>query len=221
MKGKSFLKTKLIPILTIVASIILLTVPLGLNQFQTIVPIFIVIIGSALEFGKSAFKFLGFKYKRLNILNLLVLAPLVALGLFLLYFYILIPVITHFTNQPLDFSHFESLKGSTTVLLSMLLLIWTSVAFGEEIIFRGYFMKQFVKFFGEGRWSIICNILLFGVLFGWVHSYQGITGQIITGVVGMLLAIIFYFRKYDLWFNIAVHGFFDTIALVALYNGWL
>ncbi|WP_245683468.1 CPBP family intramembrane glutamic endopeptidase [Pseudotamlana agarivorans] len=215
------MKTKLIPILAFIISMVLLTVPLGLNQFQTILPIFIVIVASVLEFGKSGFKFLGFKSKRFNVFNLLILAPMVALGLFLLYFYILIPVITHFTKQPLDFSHFEALKGNGEILLSMLLLIWTSVAFGEEMIFRGYFMNQFVKFFGESRWSIIGNILFFGVLFGWVHSYQGLTGQIITGLVGMLLAIIFYFRKYDLWFNIAVHGFFDTIALVVLYNGWL
>lgn len=37
----------------------------------------------------------------------------------------------------------------------------------------------------------------------------------------MFLAIVFYIRKYDLWFNIAIHGFFDTIALVLLYKGWI
>jgi len=54
-----------------------------------------------------------------------------------------------------------------------------------------------------------------------MHGYQGITGQIITGIIGLLLAIIFHLRKYDLWFNIAVHGFFYTIALIVIYNGWM
>ena len=58
------------------------------------------------------------------------------------------------------------------------------------------------------------NILLFGFVFGCIHAYQGITGQVVAGVTGMLLAIIFHLRKNDLWFNIAVHGFIDTVALV-------
>ena len=52
-----------------------------------------------------------------------------------------------------------------------------------------------------------------------MNSYQGITGQLVTGVIGVLLALIFYLRKYDLWFVITVHGFFDTIALVCVYFG--
>ena len=52
-----------------------------------------------------------------------------------------------------------------------------------------------------------------------MHSSQGITGQLVTWIVGALLALIFYLRKYDLWFMIAVHGFFNTIALSCIYFG--
>lgn len=57
MVENSTLKAKLIPIVTTVASIVLLKVHLGLNQFQTIVAIFIVIVGIALEFGKNKLDF--------------------------------------------------------------------------------------------------------------------------------------------------------------------
>ena len=53
-----------------------------------------------------------------------------------------------------------------------------------------------------------------------MHSQQGITGQLVTGIVGGLLALIFYLRKYDLWFVIAVHGFFDTISIILIYFGF-
>tara|TARA_B100001750_G_C15335540_1_gene509598 strand:- start:398 stop:802 length:405 start_codon:yes stop_codon:yes gene_type:complete len=133
---------------------------------------------------------------------------------------VLVPGVTYITGKAMDFSAFDSFNGNLSATLGLLIFIWISAAFGEEILFRGYFMKQFIKFFGKNRTSLLINIILFGVIFGWIHSYQGITGQIITGIAGVLFAIIFYIRKYDLWFNIAVHGFFDTIALVFIYYGW-
>ena len=48
-----------------------------------------------------------------------------------------------------------------------------------------------------------------------------ISGQILTSIIGMLLAVIFHLRKNDLWFNIALHGFIDTVGLVYMYYGWL
>ena len=181
----------------------------------------VIILASYIEYGKNLFTSLGFQRNNLKPKNLLVMAPLASGGLFLLYYFILIPGVSYLTGQAIDFSDFDSLKGNLSAALSMLVLIWISAAFCEEIVSRGYFMQQFTKFFGNSKVSIILNILILSVIFGWLHNYQGITGQIITGILWMLLSSIFYFRKYDLWFNIAVHGFFDTIALIVLYNGWL
>ncbi|MCB7479833.1 CPBP family intramembrane glutamic endopeptidase [Christiangramia sediminis] len=121
--------------------------------------------------------------------------------------------------MPIDYSSFDQLKGNLQACLIALLVVWITAGFGEEIIFRGYFMRQFVKFFGDGKVSIFLNIVLFAVFFGYMHSYQGITGQLVSGTIGALLALVFYLRKYDLWFVIAVHGFFDTIALICIYFG--
>ena len=88
---------------------------------------------------------------------------------------------------------------------------------GTEILFRGYLMRQFTKFFGSSSISLILNIILLAVIFGWIHSYQGLSGQIVTGIIGAMLAAVFHLRKSDLWFNVAVHGFFDTIALALIY----
>lgn len=147
------------------------------------------------------------------------LAPLVAAGLFTLYVFVLVPGITEITGAPIDYSAFDELVGNLPACLVALALVWATAGFGEEVIFRGYFMRQFVKFFGESNVSIALNIILLACFFGFMHSYQGITGQLVTGIVGALLALIFYLRKYDLWFVIAVHGFFDTIAIICVYFG--
>lgn len=219
--NKTILRTFFTPITAVIISLLLFKLPLGLGYFATILAACVVMVASAIEFRKEMFKFLGFQRKGLKIKNLLIVAPVVSGGLFLLYYFILIPTVGSVTGQEIDFSDLQSLRGNLFATLSVLPFIWLSAAFGEEIVWRGYFMRQFAKFFGNSRLSLVLNILILGAFFGFFHAYQGITGQIITGIIGMFLAIVFYIRKYDLWFNIAIHGFFDTIALVLLYKGWI
>ncbi|MEM9075631.1 MAG: CPBP family intramembrane glutamic endopeptidase [Bacteroidota bacterium] len=205
--------------LTPIVAILLCCTLYLLGYFQVLFAALIVIVANRIEYGKGLFASLGFQRHRLKALNLLVYAPLVAGVMFAIYLYVLIPGVTYLTGQPIDFSVFEAYEGNLPAVLGLFVYIWASAAFGEEILFRGYLMRQFIKFFGDSRVAIVLNILLLGALFGWIHAYQGITGQIITGIIGVTMATIFYFRKYDLWFCIAVHGFFDTIALVFMYYG--
>ncbi|WP_271766167.1 CPBP family intramembrane glutamic endopeptidase [Aquimarina algiphila] len=215
--NKNFLTTKLTPIIAIVLCYILYLS----GYFQIIIAALILLIASAIEYKKELFSSLGFQRKGINIKNLLIVAPLLGIAIFLFYGYVMMPSVTYLTGQPIDFSEFEIYKGNLPATLSLLTLIWVSAAFGEEIVFRGYLMRQFTKFFGSSKISLAINILLFGFIFGWIHAYQGISGQILSGITGMLLAVIFHIRKSDLWFNIAVHGFIDTVFLVYLYYGWL
>ena len=215
----SFIRTYIVPVLAVVSIFIIWNMPSELGYFKTGIAVIIVLIASAIENGKGLFSSLGFRAFKPK--KLLVITLLVASLLFIVYYFILIPLVDQFTDAPVDFSQFDHLGGNLMNSLTMLLYIWLSAAFGEEIVWRGYFMRQFVKFFGDTRLSMALNIILFAMLFGYLHSYQGITGQLIAGLIGMLLAIMFYLRKYNLWFTIAVHGFFDTFVLVALYQGWI
>lgn len=212
---KDFLKTKATPVIALVLCCILYLS----GYFQIIFAVPIILLASGIEYGKSIFKSLGFQRSRLRAIDLLVIAPLIAGGLFILYLHVLIPGVTYVTGQPMDFTAFEQFEGDLQAILGLLFFVWLSAAFGEEILFRGYLMRQFTKFFGSSKLSLVLNILLFGVIFGWIHAYQGISGQIVTGIIGITLAIIFHLRKDDLWFSIAIHGFFDTIALVLIYQG--
>lgn len=212
---KEFLKTLLTPVIAIMLCILLYLS----GYFQMVFAALIVLIASWVEYRKGTFKSLGFQRSHLKLIPLLVIAPTLAAVIFALYWFVLIPVVTNLTGQPMDFSLFETYKGDLKAVMILFPFIWVSAAFGEEIVFRGYLMRQFTKFFGNGKVSLILNITLLGVLFGWIHLYQGISGQIVTGIIGMIFATIFHFRKNDLWFNIALHGFVDTIALVLIYIG--
>ncbi len=216
-----FLKTTIIPLITAIIVGILFTVPLGLGNFTNIVATLLVILSSVIIFGKDAFKSLGlFNFKDQK-RHFFIYAPLLAIALFAFYVFVLLPVATFLTGQAIDFSEFEVFEGNLPACAVMFIFIWVSAAFGEEIVWKGFFMHHFKRFFGDGTLVLVINIILFGALFGYVHAYQGSTGQIVAGITGMILGFIFYKRKYNLWFNIAVHGFFDTIAVICMYYGLL
>lgn len=215
---KITLRQVAIPIITFAIICFLWFGPVN-TVLENIIISVIIIIANYIEYKGKPFTALGFQREKLTVKNILVYAPLVAIGLFIFYAFALVPLITKLTGVPIDYSGFDELEGNLSYFLFFLLLVWATAGFGEEIIFRGYFMRQFVKFFGESNISIALNIFIVTGLFGFMHSGQGITGQLVTWFVGALIALIFYLRKYDLWFVIALHGFFNTIALTFFYLG--
>jgi len=217
--NKITLRQIVIPLITIAMICFLWFGPVRLSYIENIVIAILIIIANYIEYKGEPFSALGFQREKFTIKNILILAPLVALGLFIFYVFVLVPGITELTGDPIDYSSFEQLEGNLSACLIALLLVWATAGFSEEIIFRGYFMRKFIKFFGESHISIILNIVLLAGFFGFMHGYQGITGQVVSGIIGALLALIFYLRKYDLWFVIGVHGFFDSIAIVCIYFG--
>ncbi len=216
---KFTLRQTLIPLSTVATICFIWFGPIRIGIIENVVISMFIIIANFIEYKGKPFSALGFKREKFTLKNIFVLAPLVALGLFVFYAFVVVPGMTKLTGVPIDYSSFNQLEGNLLACLIALLVVWATAGFGEEIIFRGFFMRQLVKFFGESKVSIVINIILLACFFGFMHGYQGITGQLVAGFVGALLAMIFYMRKYDLWFIIAVHGFFDTIALVCIYFG--
>ena len=217
--NKITLRQTLIPLITMAIICFMYFGPINRTPFENIIISIIIIIANYIEYKGKPFSALGFQRAKFNAKNLLVLAPLVAIGLFTFYVIAIVPGIEMLTGVPIDYSSMSQLEGNLQLTIVWVLLVWATAGFGEEIIFRGFLMRQFVKFFGESKISIALNIVLITGFFGFMHSQQGITGQLVTWIIGALIALIFYLRKYDLWFVIAVHGFFNTIALIGIYFG--
>lgn len=213
------LKQKALPLITLAIIGFMYFGPVTRTIFENIIISIIIIIANYIEYKGKPFSALGFYSERFTVKNIFVLAPLVAFGLFVMYVFVIVPGIEMLTGVPIDYSSMGQLKGNLPTTIIWLLIVWATAAFGEEIIFRGYFMRQFVKFFGESKISLLINILIFSSFFGYMHMQQGITGQIVAGSTGAILSLIFYMRKYDLWFNVMVHGFFNTLGLLSFYFG--
>jgi membrane protease YdiL (CAAX protease family) len=210
------LKTLIIyPIVLGICALVLFSGLLGMTSVVVLVGV--VFLAGYFDSGKKLIPSFGFQQKKATAFNLVVLAPVTAFLIVVLYRYVLLPIVTDFTGVPIDISGFDPIRGNLSALWTMLAFVWISAAFGEEIVFRGYLMTRFSIIFGTSTSATIANIFLLGIFFGSVHFYQGITGQILSGITGAIIATLFYLKKNDLWFCIIVHGMVNTIALTAVY----
>ncbi len=140
-------------------------------------------------------------------------------GLITVYLVVIIsmPLVTRLTGQPVDKSPFETLRGNVPALIIGLFVVWTLAAFGEELIFRGYLMNTFARVLGNknGGWIFACFIN--SILFGIGHTYQGISGVILLGIVGLLYALFYLGSGRNLWVPILIHGLYDTSAFLVIF----
>lgn len=133
---------------------------------------------------------------------------------------VLVTVLAASTGLKPDLSDFDQLRGNTAVLIVGLLLVWTTAAFGEELLFRGFIMHTLQRLSkprcGEVAawlWAILVTALFFGA----GHAYQGLAGGILTGLIGIGFTATFFAMRRNLWGAILTHGVYDSVGFVAVY----
>jgi membrane protease YdiL (CAAX protease family) len=133
----------------------------------------LIIIGSRL--GLTSFVQMGFVPPE-NWLSIVLLGLLIGSSLSFPSIIVIQPLFEKITKQPHDVSIVGGVRGNWKALLSWLVLIWTLVAFGEEVVFRGFLMSQLTKLLGTSSLALIVSVLLTAVIFGLAHAYQGRSG---------------------------------------------
>jgi hypothetical protein len=116
-----------------------------------------------------------------------------------------------------DVTRLDFLKGNLPALILMLSVSWTTAAFGEEIVFRGFLLNRMASLeTGVEHWAWIALIVQASV-FGLAHAYQGLGGVIVTAALGAVLGVLTLVANGDLWPAIIVHGLINTASLTAIY----
>ena len=80
-------------------------------------------------------------------------------------------------------------------------------------------MPKIEEFLGKSNWSKIAAVLIATFAFGLAHSYQGISGGLLAGFLGLVFGILYYATKRNLWICIILHGLIDTASMTFLYLG--
>lgn len=99
-------------------------------------------------------------------------------------------------------------------LLDITLVTWLLIGFGEEFLFRGFMLNRLMVLTGESGNRVIIACFLQAVWFGAGHASQGLTGMVITGAIGFVLALAFLYRmNRNLWPLVIAHAMIDSAVL--------
>ena len=128
------------------------------------------------------------------------------------------PLSEKLTRSKHDHSVLAGVKGNWKALLLWLVMVWLLVAFVEEGVYRGFLMTEIVWLLGTDA-PLAINVLFTALVFGLSHGYQNRCGMLSTGIVGLLLGLIFVRSGFNLWLPILVHGFIDTVGITLIAVG--
>lgn len=115
-------------------------------------------------------------------------------------------------------SHFMVLQGNFTLFLSTTIIMWITAAFLQELVFRAFLINTLDSLMGKTSWSPSLSVLASAVIFAGVHAYQGITGILITGFIGLVFGVAYLFNGRRIWPLILVHGLVNTLTYFSIYN---
>jgi membrane protease YdiL (CAAX protease family) len=117
---------------------------------------------------------------------------------------------------PMQTARLATIAGNPLVLAGWLAIAWTTAAFGEEVLYRGFLLDRLRALLGTSRAAAGVAVLLQAVAFGFSHAYQGATGILVSGTLGLVFGLL-YLRAKSLWPLVIAHGLIDTVGLVAMY----
>lgn len=139
-----------------------------------------------------------------------------AVGWTLLNVAVLIPVTNHLSGTRQDVSAFADLEGNLGLLALYLSASWVLAAFCEEVAFRGYLLTRLTDVLGPGWLRQLTGVIGSSVLFGLLHTEQGVVGVVAAGLAGAVFCVLRQ-RCRTLWAPILAHGFDDTIGFTWFY----
>ena len=96
-------------------------------------------------------------------------------------------------------------------------VIWFGAALGEELLMRGFLLNRLTDLFGKTKLGYFVALIVHAIIFGMLHSYQGVVGIITTTVIAIIFGLFYFATKRRLFPLILAHGIIDTISLTAFY----
>ncbi len=137
--------------------------------------------------------------------------------LFLVAFYIVIdPILLSYFGD-FDLSSIDDIRGNLGGYIALMAVVWIFAAFGEEFLFRGYYMKALAELLGNTNRSWLLSAIITSIYFGVSHGYQGTAGIIGSFLWSFFISLIFNKNRNNLLLLVLIHGLFDTVGVTLIY----
>jgi membrane protease YdiL (CAAX protease family) len=147
------------------------------------------------------------------------LGALLALAAVLIGFQLIRMNIPGLAVQPSDQSDYSPMTGNLPMFLVMVVAAWTTVVFGEEMLFRAFLTVSLAGALGnvKARWALA--LVGSSLLFGLAHYDWGPLGMIETATAGLIFGFIYLRSGRNLWAPIIAHALANTIKFTLIYAG--
>lgn len=133
--------------------------------------------------------------------------------------YILSPVIEWLGITPETPAIYETIEGNKSKLLIYLIVSWTTAGLGEELIYRSFFLGQFVSVFEHVKYKWTIGLIISSIIFGFLHFNNGVEAIIVTGINGFILGLTYLKTNRNIWAAYIAHAFANTVELMIIYSG--
>jgi membrane protease YdiL (CAAX protease family) len=110
----------------------------------------------------------------------------------------------------------SEMVGTNYSTLVAAIILGLAGAMSEELFFRGHIIRSFRGLFGVGRLTLVVSSLISIGLFASGHAYQGLSGVINTGFIGLVYTIL-YLRRGSLTSGIVAHSVSNTLAFLGIF----
>jgi uncharacterized protein len=124
--------------------------------------------------------------------------------------WVILPAATRVTGKAIDFSIFNVLHGNLPLLARELVPTWIFAGLAEEMIFRAYLMNRVAELLGRTATGWVTVLAISRMICGTAHNYQGVTGMITSGTIGLLFGILYLITRQNLWPVVICHALVDT-----------
>lgn len=123
------------------------------------------------------------------------------------------------TIAPSDRSGFDPLYDNLPLLLLYLTAAWTTITFGEEMLFRAFLTNGLAGLFprAKARWAFA--LIGSSLVFGLAHLSWGFAGVIETTIMGLFLGFVYLRSRRNLWITIIAHGLANTLGFLLIFAG--
>ncbi len=140
----------------------------------------------------------------------------IAIILFILLNLFIGPIVQEWFGD-YNLSSIEHIKGNLVGYLIILVVVWVFAAFGEEFLFRGYYMKALAELLGNNNKAWLLSALITSLYFAISHIYQGIAGVISVFLWSFIVSLLFTKHRTNLLLLVLIHGFYDSIGVTLIF----
>ena len=133
-----------------------------------------------------------------------------------LFLLIVDPALEQLTGEVINLEQLD-IRGKFVPFLIWLAIGWIVGGFIEEFTFRATIISRLTAVLGNNAFGIVTALIVSSVPFGLAHGYQGLAGQLSTGLTGLIFGILYVQYKRNLWVPILAHGFNNTVGITLIY----